>query len=108
MKLKLKADPTFEGPVKIPVPGQKEHGQVAFTFKHRTKTEHKAFMDECRAEGSKTATGAGFVLAVATAWDMDEPFTAENIDTFLQNYHMAEAAIAIAYTNQLLTAASGN
>jgi hypothetical protein len=108
MKLKLKADPTFQSSVKVPVPGQKEPGEIVLTFKHRTKDEHAAFIEECRKEGSDVSTGAGYVMAVATAWDLDEPFTRENVETFLQHHHVAEHAIATTYTLQLLTASSGN
>jgi hypothetical protein len=108
MKLKLKADPTFQATVKIPVPGAKEPGEIVLTFKHRTRDEHTAFIEECRAEGSSVSSGAGYVLAVAVGWDLEEPFTRENVETFLQHHHRAETAIAITYTHQLLMAASGN
>lgn len=108
MKLKLKADPTFQATVKVPVPGSKEPGEIVFTFKHRTRDEHTAFIEQCRAEASEVASGAGYVLAVAVGWDLEEPFTRENIETFLQHHHQAEAAVAIKYTQELLMAASGN
>lgn len=140
MKLKLKADPTFQATVKVPVPGQKEPGEMVMTFKHRTKDEHAAFIEECREEAAKRreadearkrgeseaaeaiervlaeksiSEGAGYVMAVASGWDLEDEkgavaFTRENVEIFLQNHHMAEHAIATTYTLQLLTAASGN
>jgi hypothetical protein len=78
----------------VPLPGQAEPGEIVFTFRHRTKDEHAAFIEECSQGRQRGVEGAGYVLAVATAWDLEEPFTRENIEIFLQHHHMAEQAIA--------------
>lgn len=102
MKLKLKANPTFTASVGIPIPGG-EPAPVVFTFRHRTKAEHEKFVTE-----SKTLPEVDYVLAVAEGWDLEDAFTRENVELLLENYHRAGAAIAIAYTKELLSAKLGN
>lgn len=114
-KLKLVADPTFSAMVKIPVPGKPEPEEVLFTFKHRTRTQ----LDEhFMAIGKRNAaTGEGGIprdqevkdiMDVATGWDLAEPFTAENVGTFLDNYHRAGWEIGTAYVRELMQAKEGN
>lgn len=107
MKLKLKADPTFQATVNIPIAGGKP-APVVFTFKHRTRDEHDAFAKDWASEEGVKRPYVDYVLAVAEGWDLDDPFTRENVDLLLQNYHRAGAAIVGAYTTELLLATSGN
>lgn len=102
MEIHIKAEPTFEEKVGIPVPG-KGIVDVLFTFKHRTKDEFKKFVEE-----SKDVDGVDYVLKVATGWQFTDDFNKKNVTTLLQNYHGAENAIATAYTKALIGARAKN
>lgn len=94
--IKLKADPTFEAPVLIPVPGRADPVAVKFTFKHRTVDEFAKFsqlVDRSDIDG---------VMAVAVGWELTDDFTKKNVNTFLENYHGAAIAIAKKYISELL------
>lgn len=101
-KLRLVAHPTFKAAVDIPVPGTGPV-PVVFEFKHRTKDGLVEFIRS--ADGLPDEQT---VLAVASGWDMDEAFTAENVVTFLQNYLGAARAIVEAYMRELAQAKLGN
>lgn len=98
MEIQIKAEPTFEEKVGIPVPG-KGVVDVMFTFKHRTKDEFKKFIAE-----SKDVDGVEYVLKVASGWEFTDDFNKKNIAMLLQNYHGAENAIATTYTKSLIGA----
>lgn len=102
-KLKLQPDPTFKAKVPIPVPGKAEPVEVEFTFKHRSQTAFAELM-------SKVADlkNVDYVLAVATGWELDDPFTPENIELLTENYHGAVAAIANTYMRELMQLRMGN
>jgi len=117
-KLALKAQPTFKGKVAIPVPGGAPV-EVEFTFKHRTRAELEVYLNELRelqepAEGkakSKNNIGNQEVIAVmnvAIGWEMDEPWNAENVGVFLENYHKAAWMIGTSYISELMQAREGN
>lgn len=129
-KLSLKAPPTFKGKVKIPVAGGATV-EVVFDFKHRTREELDAHMAALRARSvpppaAPQAEGqdkpvelpmprevtmddeVADVMAVATGWDQDEPFNAENVRVLLNNYHRASWAIGMAYMVELTQAREGN
>lgn len=98
MDIQIKAEPTFEEKVGIPVPG-KGVVEVGFTFKHRTKDEFKKFVEE-----SQASDGVDYVLKVALGWEFTDDFNKKNIATLLQSYHGAENAIATTYTKSLIGA----
>jgi hypothetical protein len=129
-KLSLKAPPTFKGKVKIPVAGGAEV-EIVIDFKHRTRDELDQHMADMRAkvapppvvqpvEGTDAPAvipkareitmddEVADVLNVASGWDLDEPFNAENVRTLLNNYHRASWAIGMAYMTELTQARQGN
>ena len=112
-KLALKAPETFPGTVSIPVAGGKPV-KVGFVFKHRTRAGLDTYLEELRAprpEGDGAAPierEVEAVMKVAVGWEMDEPFDADNVRTFLDNYHKAAWAIGNAYINELMQANEGN
>lgn len=101
-KLALKANPTFQALVGIPVAGGTSV-DVLFTFKHRTKTELVEFVST-RQDHSDEETFLGMV----TAWDLQEPFTPANVALLLENYIGAALAVYEAYKTELVKAKAGN
>jgi 3-methyladenine DNA glycosylase AlkD len=102
-KITLAVEPTFEADAKIPVPGV---GFVAFrmTFKWRSKTELKAFFDSI--EDQKNDAEA--ILAIATGWELDEKFDADNINRLIEKYALAPRGIYDSYINELALGRMGN
>lgn len=94
-KIKLNPDPTFSYPVTIPVPGG-EAASIVFTFKHRTRDEIIPWL-----ENLKGKTDAACVTDMATAWDLDEEFSPENVERLCQNYGGAGTAILDTYLSEL-------
>ena len=109
MKLKINPDPTFKADVKITVPGQTEPGTLPVTFKYRGRDEYKAllesFQEKTDESGNATQKGKTFaeaLPAIATGWGLDEDFTPENIEIFLNNYPAAYQEIFAEYSRLLL------
>jgi len=94
--IKLKADPTFEAPVLIDVPGRSDPVAVKFTFKHRTKDEFAKFAEKLDRSDIDS------VMAVAVGWEFTDEFNKKNVSTLLENYHGAASAIANTYVRELL------
>lgn len=101
-KIKLEADPTFKAKVGIPVPGS-DPALVEFTFKHRTRDAVMKWLAE-----SQESSDVQSVQDVATAWELDDAFNAENIDRLCQNYAGAGFAIVSAYLEELRGARTKN
>ncbi|WP_295378361.1 phage tail assembly chaperone [uncultured Pseudacidovorax sp.] len=101
-KFKLKADPTFTAPAKIPMAGG-QVGEIVFTFKHRTKTELDEFLKQL-----PELTDAEAILAMASGWDLEEPLTLENAHVLLENHYSAPRAIVDAYVGGLFQALEKN
>ena len=101
-KIKLNPDPTFTAPVSIPVHG-KSPVAVKFTFKHRTKDAAQAWLEEI-----KDKSDVDVVMDCATAWELDDKFTAENVELLLQNYVGAGGAVVSTYLDELLAARAKN
>lgn len=97
-KFTLNAAPTFKASVSIPVAGG-EPIQVTFTFKHRTRTALDDFM-KSRAGKSDTDT----FMEMVEGWDMDIPYTQENVETLVENYLGAPLATYRAYIDELVQA----
>lgn len=95
-KLKLSVAPTFKAKVDIPVAGDMP-AAVEFVFKHRTRTEMEQFMLE--RDGKPDID---IVLAMASDWDLDEPFDKEHVTELLENYMGASLAIYKTYIEQLV------
>lgn len=107
-KLALKAPPTFKGKVKIPVAGGAPV-EVVFDFKHRTREQLDGHIAEARDKpGASIDDEVEAVMKVATGWDLDEPFNAENVKELLNNYHRASWAIGTGYISELMQAREGN
>lgn len=97
-KLKLVAEPTFKTKVGIPVAG-KDPVDVEMTFKYRTRKELQVFMAE-RVGGQDIEA----FMAMVQGWELEEEFTRENAETFLDIYGGAAVATYRAYCGELLGA----
>lgn len=94
-KIKLDPNPTFDAPVLIPIAGG-EPASVRFTFKHRTRDAVVAWLDEI-----KDKKDAAIVQDAASGWELDDAFTAENVERLCQNYGGAADAIFQTYLREL-------
>lgn len=101
-KLSLKIDPTFPVTVTIPKAGT-EAVQIKLVCKHRTKAQLDEFI-KSRADKSD----ADSILDMATGWDLDDAFTAENIEQMCQNYIAAPLEIYREYVSELVKAKAKN
>ena len=102
MKIKLCAEPTFKAPVQIPVPGAGPT-PVEFTFKHRTREQVLAWLGDTQESGDVKT-----VQDVASGWELDDEFNAENIGTLCSNYAGAGFAIVQTYLDELRGARAKN
>lgn len=100
-KFKLVPNPTFQASVSIPVPGG-ETGTLNITFKHRPLKELTAL----ELEEGKTIPS--LLVDLIDGWALPEPFSAENLDTLLNNYPQAGQAIMKTYYEELLGAREKN
>lgn len=97
-KLKLKANPTFEKEVGVPVAGGPDV-PVKMTFKHRTKTE----LDEFNNTRTDKTDVESF-LEMVVAWELEDELNVANVTEFLENYHGAAVATYRVYTGELKAA----
>lgn len=102
VKFKLQPNPTFKAKVAIPVHGG-EAVQVEFEFKHRTRDELSEYYKSA-AERSDTEA----LLDILAGWELDDDFTAENVERLVQNHIGAAPAITARYVEELVQARKGN
>ena len=91
VKLQLVANPTFKAQAPIPVPGGKIT-HVEFTFKHRNKIEMQEFL-----ENLKDQDDVDLIMNIASGWELDEPFDAENVGQLVSEYVGSGLAILETY-----------
>lgn len=101
-KLKLQPDPTFRAKVGIPVAGG-DAVEVEFTFKHRTREGLDKFIAEAKDMPDPDA-----IMAMASAWELEDAFTKDNVTQLAQNYIGAPRAIFDKYVDELVNARLGN
>lgn len=95
-KLSLKANPTFQVKVGVPVAGG-EPVPVLFTFKHRTKSGLEEFV---KSRADKTDIES--FMDMVTAWDLEDEFNTENITELLENHAGTAMAVVEAYIHELV------
>lgn len=103
-KLVLKPAPTFTKAVPVPVHGG-DAVPVVFTFKHRTRDDFLAWLNEPSKEGRSDVEA---IMDVASGWELAEPFDAENVGVLVQNYMGAGRVVIETYINELTGARRGN
>lgn len=101
-KLTLKANPTFDADVGIPVAGG-DVATVRMTFRHRTKKQLAEFVTS-RADKTDTQS----VMDMVVAWDLSDPFNETTADELLDNYIGAALAIYQTYIEELTKAREKN
>jgi hypothetical protein len=101
-KLSLKAKPTFQAKVGIPVAGG-EPVEVLFTFKHRTKTELETFITS-----REDASDVDSFMSMVEGWDLEDTFCKESAELLLENYIGTAIATYRAYVDQLIQAKAKN
>lgn len=92
---KLKADPTFSAKVAFPVAGG-DSVDVSLTFKHRTKAELHKWLEDSKTRGDEET-----FLDMVSGWDIDEPFSKENVAVLLQHHIGVALAAYQVYLNEL-------
>lgn len=102
VKLALTASPSFRSKVGIPVPGAKAV-EVEFTFKGRTREQFKEFVDALAGMEDAEA-----IMGLASGWELDDPFTRENVALLVDNYLGAARVIIEKYFAELTQARLGN
>ncbi|GGX32814.1 hypothetical protein GCM10007242_44710 [Pigmentiphaga litoralis] len=101
-KFALTASPTFKLKVDIPIPGAKPE-PVEFIFKHRTRDDFLEFLSMLAGRGDVEV-----ILDIASGWDLEDAFTADNVARLTQQYLGAANAVISAYTTELPGLRLGN
>lgn len=101
-RLTLNPNPTFKAKVEICRPGL-DPEMVEFTFKHRTRAELDEFIKQAQDMSIEDQ-----VMAVASDWELLDPFNAENVKLLAQNYITAPMAIRDKYIGELIKAREKN
>lgn len=125
-KIKLGQRPkNFVAPVKFKLLDGSD-AVIDVTFKYRTRSEFGAFLDEVFAANAPLAPAEGAENPLATAyqvgverhaaqimlaaegWNLDEPFTAENVQALCDEIPAAGVAIISAYQAAITEGRLGN
>lgn len=101
-KLTLKLAPTFKAKVGIPVPGAKSE-PVEFIFKTRNRDELAAWLEGL---GGKKTDEA--LMEIASGWDLEDAFDADNVALLLSTYIGAWQVIYEKYLDELTKAREKN
>jgi hypothetical protein len=104
-KLTLTVAPTFKATVRIPTAGG-DPVSLEFTFRHRTRAELKRFLEETQGEDKKDDVHA--VMAMATGWELSDPFNEESLGVLCENYVAAPHLIFEKYLDELTKAREKN
>lgn len=105
MKLKLIPDPTFKTIVNIHVAGEKQKGQIEITYRALSLPELKKYFDKAAKE---KADYFETIKGLIVGWNLEEPFTPENLKIFTDNYHTAAITLLETYTQELTNSRAGN
>jgi hypothetical protein len=102
--LKLTPNPTFDAPVHLPIPGQKESAVINFKFRYKNTDEVTEF----------TARIAGrpdleVLTEIVVGWSgVEADFSESALGELLKNYHGLAMLITKAYYGELYKARAGN
>lgn len=100
----FKSAGTFKAPVEIHRPG-KTPEKIAFTFKHKTRDEAKAF-DQKLKDGA--ITDEEIILDLASGWGYAEPFNTKSVAELVQDRAGVVRPILKTYFAELSGATLGN
>ncbi len=91
-KLTLTPDPTFKAKVQIPMAGAVD-APVMFTFKYRPASELRTLGEQFEKADDVEAQ----IMLIASAWDLDDEFNAQNVGLLVDQRPGAAAAIIATY-----------
>lgn len=98
----IKANPTFPAKVAFPIAGS-EPVTVGVTFKHRTKSQLNEFIASREAKSDVES-----FMDMVCAWELSDPFNAENVTELLENHIGVAVATYYAYMDELTKHRRGN
>lgn len=101
-RLTLNPSPTFKAKVEICRPGL-EPELIEITFKHRTRDQLDEFIQQMKDMNIEDQ-----VMAVASGWELVDPFNIDNVKLLAQNYITAPMAIRDKYIGELIKAKEKN
>ena len=105
MALKKNPNPTFSATVEIPVPGEKAE-KVNFTFRHKSKSEYKKFIESCVDRDDAEST-----LEIVADWKLTDVFgevTKDSLTALYEAYPGAPGAVFTGYVKGLHQGRVGN
>lgn len=94
-KLSLAPLPDFKLPVKFTMPDGNE-ATIIFTVRHMKAKEVQALY-----EAENVVTDSDFIMKLASGWDLEEEFTAENAKILVELYPSAALALTGSYLSAL-------
>lgn len=95
MKLTLARLPDFKLPVKFTMPNGEE-GSIVFTVRHMPANEfHDLYTSEAVVKDHE------FIMNLATGWDLEEEFNAENAQLMVELFPGSAIALAGTYLQAL-------
>lgn len=92
-KLTLGRLPDFKLPVKFIMPNGDE-AKIVYTVRHMKADEVQKLYDGETKDGE-------FIMSIATAWDLEEEFTLENVQELISLYPAATIALTSTYIGAL-------
>lgn len=95
MKLTLAALPDFKLPVKFMMPNGEEQS-IVFTVRHMKASEVQEMYSS-----EKVTSDSDMIMNIATGWNLEEEFTAENAKLLVDYYPSAALALAGSYLQAL-------
>jgi hypothetical protein len=101
-KFTLNPSPTFKAVVSIPVPGGKG-ADIEWTFRHRTRDQFKDLMNSI-----ESLEDVELLLEIASGWDLEDAFDADNLETMTQNYPGSARAVFVKYIDEMTAARTKN
>ena len=103
---KLQPKPTFKIDVTIPRP--EGDGKIKFEFRHKGRKAMQGFMASL-GEGETARKDSDALFELIEGWEgVDEKYSAEALESLLDNYHGSAQAIFAAYNKGLFEGGQKN
>jgi len=103
-KLTLVAPESFQAPVQVPLLGG-GFADVTMTFRYRNRDQWNTFIND---EMPQISGGAELVVAMCMGWDLEEPFSPDNVEALVCRYEGAPMAIFGVYADEIYRVRRGN
>jgi hypothetical protein len=109
---KIVPDPTFTADAQITVPGQAEPARLRIEWRHKSRKELQAWLDQLADRETDEAAGLDLVIV---GWEGVEdqngetvPYSKERLRHILENYPAAGADFVRSYVRSLTESRLGN